>query len=503
MYCVGVTTSRPTLLCVPIEVGRVDLALETAADARARGADLIEWRLDALLQDDPARLDAIPRLCRECPLPCIVTCRSVDEGGEFDGDASLLTEVAGRATDATYVDIEHARGIAFPGGTRTILSHHDFDGPPDSRLVLAMQVRGADVTKIAFKARSLRDNLEAFALLRHASGPMIALAMGEFGVMSRILAPKFGAMLTFARLGMGTAPGQPEIDDLLGLYRFRSIGPATRVYGIVGDPIGHSRSPRLHNAGFDDVGFDGVYVPMPIASSEDAEATYASLKGTILDLLGDTSLDFHGCSITLPFKEHIVRLGEAEGWDLDEHVRRIGAANTLVRDGTTIRLRNTDAEAACGALEDAMGEVTDRVVGIRGAGGAARAIAAALSSRGADVHVFNRHVERAQRLASDLGVHAHHDLEISNVRCDALVNCTPIGMSGGPAPDEVALPVSAPVIFDTVYNPIETPLLKAAREAGCTIVDGVTMFVRQAAAQFELWTGVPAPIERFDRLIRG
>lgn len=542
----------PTLLCVPIMVQDQASGLAEARAAQAAGADLVEFRIDDVFSGsgDDREQKLVLRLCAESPLPCIVTCRSSAEGGHYDGDDMERVSLYERLGTASgpdelpprYLDIEHAAytrsanlkqkvnlAVDHPAQVRDlrttlILSMHDFQTRPAdlTRRLLAMQGEAAaGVLKVAFRARSLRDNLELFDLLAERDRPMIALGMGEFGLMSRILAPKFGGFLTFASLRptTTTAPGQPTVAELLDLYRFRAIGPATKVYGIVGWPVGHSMSPLVHNAGFERVKHDGVYVPLPIPTGEDGAGGYESFKATMLELIHHPRLDFAGCSVTLPHKEHLVRLAEESGWEVEPLARDIGAANTAVVDRAGpavvgVRVLNTDAPALAEALlAQAAGPLTR--IGVIGAGGVARAAVAGLARAGGEIVIFNRDVEKAEALARQLSSISPAPLRAAfldtaaDVPCDAWINCTPVGMEGGPAPTQSPVPIerlSSPsdrtVVMDTVYNPVRTPMLEAAARRGWATVDGVEMFIRQAAAQFEEWTGRPAPSAEFDRLVR-
>lgn len=542
-----------TLLCVPIAGDDADAMLDDARAAKTAGADIVEFRVDRLFEgegDEPG-LRAALRLVREAPLPCIVTCRSASEGGEYDGDDAArlsLYEALGAADHPPrYVDLEHAvytrsanlrqkahLAVDHPGQlrdlrTRLILSAHDFKGRPAdlTRRLAAMQAEeAAAVVKIAFRARSVRDNLEVFDLLAERVKPMIALAMGEEGLLSRVLAPKFGAFLTFASLrpGAGTAPGQPTIHDLLALYHFRGVGPATKVYGVIGFPVGHSLSPLIHNAGFRAPGVehDGVYLPLPVPPE------WEHFKATTLDLLHHPRLDFRGASVTIPHKEHLVRLAREQGWEMDALSADTGAANTIVSAGPggPIRVMNTDGPAAAACLGRALGWLRDRRIAVIGAGGVARGVTAALVREGAVVAMHARRKEQAERLVADLrpiwdGPGARDRAEkpgkavaapwekLCGSCCEAFINCTPMGMAGGPAPDASAIPEAefdhipqGAVLMDTVYNPVRTPMLEHALGHNLPIVDGVSMFVRQAAAQFEAWTGRDAPIALFERLTR-
>ncbi len=541
-----------TLVCVPIMVDTVESALRDAALAVEHGADLVEYRVDVLFEDRGGeslgdRIARVVDLVARSGAVCIVTCRPEWEGGDYSGDdderVALFEALGTGERPPAYLDVEFALwersanirqkimlAVDHPEqrravSTRLILSTHNFQGRPDdlTRRVLAMQsVDACSVVKVAYRARSIRDNLELFELIRESAKPMIALGMGEFGLMSRVLAPKFGGFLTFASLRdeEATAPGQPTIEELLGLYRFRSIGRGTRVYGVIGWPVGQSMSPLVHNAGFGAVGFDGVYVPMPV------EGSYESFKATVLSLMDDGGLGFGGASVTIPHKEHLVRSAQQQDGIIvfNPGVRELRAANTYWVNAEIVNgyeewhedvVANTDATAIEQLLDDALGGLSDRRVLIAGAGGVARAAAYACAKRGARVVIANRTAERAQAIVddfvevADIGSVSVFDGRWDLCGADAFINCTPVGMAHGPDPEGMAVPVEElgafppeTVFFDTVYNPVETPMLKAARARGYRVIDGVAMFVKQAGAQFELWTGVDAPIGLFDRLVR-
>ena len=566
--------TRPvTLLCVPILIRDPQLALSEAQNAQSAGADIVEFRIDeffdpALAEADPDRQEReIARLVRESPLPCIVTCRSAKEGGGYSGSEDeriamyeRLASGERKGSEPRYLDLEFAAAAVPDVHTRVarifgsssdseqrtglIISAHDFQGRPAdlTRRVLAMRADGfANVIKVAFRARSLRDNLELFELLRDADRPMIALGMGEFGLMSRVLAPKFGGFLTFASLRPEsvTAPGQPTVSELLDLYRFRSIRKSTKVFGVIGWPVGHSMSPLVHNAIFTEYKFDGVYLPLPVPSAEgtsESDATFASFKATLGSLIDDSILDFCGASVTIPHKENLVRFAierlkaQPGVWSLDAVSLATGAANSLLieREGARIsrvRVFNTDVPAALAPLRAALGSLEQKGIAIVGAGGVGRGIAYGLAQAGAQVTIFNRSLPRAEQLVAALSEHLTGPGSLRAVvsealsalpRFDAYVNCTPVGMAGGPDPSGIPVPIeklgsaesnsgnnrSASVVLDTVYNPVETPLVKAARNAGWTAIDGVTMFIEQAALQSEAWTGRSGPRQLMDRLVR-
>ncbi len=582
----------PTLLCVPILVHDEAAAMADALAARDAGADLVEFRIDEFFTGstdsasgelDDAQVKTVLRLVAGSPLPCIVTCRSATESGgvggygddemarvslyERLGTAASVSDTRSHAPGSgelkehppRYLDFEYAAytrsanirqkislGVTHPAQVRRdvttglILSTHDFDSRPVdlTRRVLKMQQEpAASVVKFAFRARSLRDNLEVFDLLQdnreRGEKPMIGLAMGEFGLMSRVLAPKFGGFLTFASLRKAstTAPGQPTVRELIDLYRFRSIKPATKVYGVIGSPaaVAHSLSPLVHNAGFEAIGWDGVYLPLPIAADDSSdENTYLSFKATLDALLDHEGLGLAGASVTMPFKEALCRWAS---WDTHAE----GSANTLLVHTSwdvdshchvdRVLTRNTDSSAVRALLDAALGHLSGKTVGVVGAGGVARAAVWACASRGANVCIFNRRPERAQALADRYNQKLHRGDQgrvsvepldaLRAARADAVINCTSLGMRGGkneqghstasdlaaPVAEMLALPEHC-VFFDTVYNPVDTPMLRAARERGFRTIDGVSMFVEQAAAQFTLWTGQPAPKALFERICR-
>ena len=549
-------------MCVPIFVESIDAALADAREARDGGADLVEFRVDSFFTGDAVeaapQADAIARLVAESALACIVTCRPVLEGGQYDGadDARVaLFERLSASSDAArppkYIDVELATysrsdnirrkvnlGVDHPGQLRPvqtglILSMHDFHTRPADlfrRIEAMVKEPACRVMKIAYRARSVRDNLELLdiqAASRETGRPTIALGMGPFGLLSRVLAPKFGGFLTFASLrrDAGTAPGQPVLRELLGTYRFRSIGTSTKVYGVVGYPVEHSLSPHVHNAGFEAIGHDAVYLPMPVPPE------YEHFKASVLAMLDHADFDLAGLSVTIPHKGHLVRLAReqaSEGdtrWSLDLLSDRCGAANTLAvkRDakGQAIDLavKNTDGPAAAGLLEGATTSDASRygAIVVVGVGGTARAVATELMHRGRRVVIVNRTRDRAVRLAEELSEHAKGAAtvgaadwdEIDATNLGAIMNCTPLGMAGGAGPEENPVPLGIlgnlskhALVSDAVYAPLATPLLKAAANLGLACVDGLAMFIAQASEQFEHWTGRSSPRALFERVAR-
>jgi 3-dehydroquinate dehydratase/shikimate dehydrogenase len=525
-----------THLCVSIFVHDLAQAKRDAALAAEAGADLVELRID--IRDDAFTTEFIQQLVRECPRPCIVTCRGDFEGGHSNqSDNVRLTSLRTAAmAGASYIDVElqtyqRSRDLVSIQG-RLILSAHDFAQRPDRLLNLFQELNEtpAQVTKIVWMARTIRDNIEAFELLQHRTKPTIALCMGEAGLISRVLVKKFGGFLTFASLSSdsGTAPGQVSIHDLKRLYRWDAIGPHTKVYGVVASPVMHSMSPAIHNAGFDAVGHDGVYLPMLVNPG------YESFKAFMESFLAFEPLDLAGLSVTLPHKENALRYLKEKNAEIEPLAERIGAVNTIGIEGSAptnrdfassrfgvqgsgkkLRGLNTDYAAILDTITTALGisreDLKDYRVAVIGAGGTGRTAVAALAECGATVVIYNRTKERADELAAEFNGKRGHVVSASLEKlpdscCQIYVNTTSVGMhpnvDASPMGGRLARFTEKTLVFDTIYNPMKTKLLAEAERAGAKIVGGVEMFVRQAARQFEAWTGKPAPIEIMRKVIQ-
>jgi len=507
-----------TFLCVPIFVTEIEKAKRDIAAAAAAGAELIELRIDALQID----ADLAP-LLKSCPLPTIVTCRPTWEGGlsELDDPARAMCLATGIRGGAKYADVElktssTAKQLVENARNNSenplILSCHDFQGIPDDicRIVDQMNLLAADVNKIVWTAKDIRENLDAFRQLLKPKRPTVALCMGEAGLISRVLAKKFGAFLTFASLddSQATASGQVTIADMKKLYRWDAIRPQTKIFGVVAHPVRHSMSPAIHNAGFEQIGFDGVYLPMLV------QPGYENFKAFIEDFRGFEGMNLSGLSVTIPHKENALRYLNEVGGEVEELARKIGAVNTITIDSAKISGKNTDYAAILDCITEALhigrDQLSDLRVAILGAGGTARAAVAALAHYGASVMLWNRTAERAKSLAEEFTDHTgtvtQMPLEkLYRQKFDVLINTTSVGMfpniDASPLED-CEIPFSPNMlVFDTIYNPVETKLLAKARARGARTISGVEMFVKQAAGQFETWTKEPAPIELMRKVI--
>ena len=492
-------------------LGEINQAVES-------GADIVELRIDFLRSFNAAR--DIRVLLDACPVPCIVTYRPAWEGGQYEGEeeprlAALWTAVE---CGAAYIDCELlAAGEFFaaaPEGTRErsatqiILSSHNYENVPSEEELAKIHAQcvaaGADIVKIAAMVNDVTHVARLESLLAGAkcfSGQdTIVLGMGEAGQVSRLLAAKFGSFLTFGALSSGaeSAPGQPTLAQLRDIYRLPKQSTKTKVMGVIGNPISQSKSPVLHNISLEAAGLDACYVPLLVNDI-----------GEFLSTPLFTSDSFMGFSVTIPHKELAVMWCE----ELDPVAKKIGAVNTLVRlPGGNFKGYNTDYSAAITTIERAYaahlsGNTCDTETVLRGktiivvgAGGAARGLAFGAAFKGAGrIIIANRSFERAQALALACGGEAVtlDDIRSGAVKGDVLANTTSLGMYPDsvditPVPKEALQAAGFKVVFDAVYNPLETRLLREAKECGCTQASGLDMFVGQAAQQFELFTGKKA-----------
>jgi 3-dehydroquinate dehydratase/shikimate dehydrogenase len=441
-------------------------------------ADLVELRLDTV--SDPSAAGALAGR----RLPVIVTCRPAWEGGQFRGSEEERRRILAdaHALGADYVDVEwRARFddlLATTGGRRVVLSMHDFQHTPSDifERVRSMSATGAEVLKVATKANRLIDCLALMQVGRaHAKhGKIVVIAMGEYGLASRVLAGRFGSAWTYA--GELDAVGQLSAPALLDDYHFRTLGEDTDVYGVVGSPVSHSVSPAMHNAAFRAARLNAVYLPLRAA---DADDFIGFARG----------LGLKGASVTIPFKVTLFdRVDEVYAV-----ARRVGAINTIrVVDGRLVG-ENTDAAGFLRPLQDRAMQLAGMRVSILGAGGAARAVAIALAPSGAEITVHARDSERAAQVAMIVSGKAG-PWPPTPGSWDLLINCTPIGM--WPNPDASPVPASAltgKLVYDLVYNPPTTRLLREAEHAGMKTIGGLDMLVAQAHEQFQWWTDSRPP----------
>jgi len=453
-----------------------------------RETPTVEIRLD-WLTNDAERQAFLGWLKKQrlTKVQLIATCRRRRGGGEFTGDAGaeLFWLMKAREADCAWCDLEvetlrelpdkSVRGYPVP--EKVLLSMHDFLRTPAFPTKFTLPARGgANAIKAAAMARNLSDAARMLRLARN-SRDVVAVAMGEIGLPARVLSLREGSALAYAPVGSATAPGQIPLRDLKHLYRAHDLTRATRVYGVIGNPIGHSLSPLLHNTGYIAAKKDAVFLPFLVENLRD-----------FLKCLPDFGV--RGFSVTLPHKETIfAHLDEVEPL-----ARKIGAVNTVTvgKDGA-LHGRNTDYTGVLRALEKRM-KLSGSRVAIFGAGGSARAAAFALHHAGAQVFICARRPEAARKLAKAVGGEAIPRTALRTQKFDALLNATPIGMH----PNEKVSPLTAAelncsLVMDLIYRPMQTKLLKLAASRGIATVSGVEMFLAQGLAQWEHWMGSKAP----------
>jgi 3-dehydroquinate dehydratase/shikimate dehydrogenase len=469
-------------------------------EAAKRGALLIELRLDFL-----AKAPDFKRLLDKKPCPMIVTVRRPQDGGRWGGTEEdrrmLLRQAIVSGFDWVDLETDVADEIRRFKDVKRIISYHNMREVPGNleKLHERMCDQDADVVKIAVRAQQPGDNIRLLHLLKKSPKPTVALAMGDLGTPSRILGAKFGAPFTYAAFNKerGIAPGILSFDELRKIYFYEQIKPTTEVFAVIGDPVAHSLSPLLHNAAFRQLGINAVYLPIRMPRSD---------LGAFLKEFDN--IPVRGYSVTIPHKESAMNVAR----DRHSEVVWVGAANTLMRTSNGWVGFNTDYQAALDSLnanlppplDQSMPTLHSKNVLLLGAGGVARAIAHALHRSGALVTITNRTPERALRLKEEVGCRVCDWEARNSVSCDLLVNCTSVGMH--PNVDECPVHPSllkpGMMVFDTVYTPETTMLIREARSRGCHVLTGVDMFVRQAALQFKLFTGKEAPLELMRNLVK-
>ncbi len=523
-----VKSTTTVRLCVPVGVRRAD-DLPNALARAAEVADVIELRLDYLERDQLfGVLDELGRkqssLIRPSVIsqPIVLTFRPLEQGGERAIDqterelvwrrvaevlgfapSSSAPDVSVRDTSVVFADLELDAVVGRElqevitlrwGWDRTICSHHDFSGVPANleepyELMVSTPAR---ILKIAVRANSVTDCVPVFRLLdraRRENRALIAIAMGEAGVATRILGPSRGSYLTYGALDDdgATAPGQVLATELRDLYRINSITEQTQITGLVGLPVAHSVSPHMHNRAFAACGIDAVYIPFEVRDMGDF------VRRMVRPTTREINWNLRGLSVTAPHKSAIM---EHLDW-ISPEAKEIGAVNTIVIEGDALRGYNTDAAALLLPLQGVI-DLRGARVAVIGAGGAARAALYSLQHADARVTVYARDIERATQTAENFGAHCEQLDRAKLNEFDVVINATPLGTRGqseGGTPTTTAQMRGVRVAYDLVYNPAATRFMREAQAAGCKTISGLAMLVAQAAAQFKLWSGRDAPQE--------
>jgi 3-dehydroquinate dehydratase / shikimate dehydrogenase len=496
----AVPRARLGKLCVAIQ-GSTPAELWQRAVAPAEETKFVEFRLDSLAKPAASLPGLKDFLTSHRDVTAIATCRRKEHGGHFTGSLTAELDMLAKAAEAgcQIVDMEvesaeetrPAQLARFRAGLRAagaalLISFHDFTRTKGlEQAAKRIEAFEPDYVKVVSTARNLSDNLAVLRLIedRSLSSHVVGIAMGEEGLLSRVLGPRAGAAFTFAspdeglQAGAATAPGQVSVRTLLDLYRLDQLDQATRIFGVAGNPIAHSLSPLMHNTAFRRESVNAVMLPLKVRMLDD-----------MLTIVRELPLS--GVAVTMPLKQEVLPYLA----NMDPLTTRIGACNTL-RTGADGKLYgfNTDVAGVVRPLERRMRLPGARIL-VLGAGGAARAAVFGLVGQGAEVFIVNRTHETAVALARKAKAKSLKQDQLAKQRFDAIINTTPCGMAGV----KQAMPIkenelNAGLVFDMVYNPLDTPLLKLAHSRGLQIVSGLEMFVQQGARQFEIWTGKPAP----------
>ena len=475
------------MICIPIIAATTQDALRDM-QAAAPLADIIELRLDHIKNPD------LPLLLANRPKPVIVTITPREENGAFigtDAERLALLEQA-ISLGAEYIDGNmgwHAlpRLQNIKNKTRVIVSSHNYEETPADLASLYREIAatGADVVKIATFANRISDNLNMLKMIETADRDCIGICMGPKGEVSRILAPVYGALLTFASLDSGkeSAPGQIPAETMRSIYNCAGLQRDTRLFGLIGNPVSKSRGYILFNRMFKHFGLNMVYLNFLVDDMDDFMGSFGRL--------------LNGFSVTMPHKQTVMAyLNECDAMS-----RKISAINTVTNLGGHLLGCNTDTVGVVRPLLQRT-ELKDKRVTLLGAGGAARAAAAALLDQGARVTILNRTVAKAEQLATELGCTSGSLDSFDPLTTDVLVNMTSMGMH--PNIDETPVPpekLHDLMVFDGVYNPPQTKLLRCAAQAGCTIIPGIEMFINQAAEQFRLWTEIEPDLQLMEEIL--
>jgi 3-dehydroquinate dehydratase/shikimate dehydrogenase len=477
-------------ICIALGLPEVGKLLAHARSEYEGGERFFEFRLDYLAQPE-AGVKAIVDFLQAYPdCTLLATCRRHQNHGRFNGSIEEQIRILNGAIDAgasaVDVEIESAENVAADLDalrlrTTLILSYHNYSGTPALDALLRRMTRiQADAYKIVTTARKPSDNARVLSLLKtNARRQLIVLAMGEIGFPTRVLSPAFGGVYSYAAPNAteGTASGQVSAKLLRHLYRIEKFTKAAKIYGAIADPVRHSISPAVHNRAFQARRIDAVYLPF-LTAPQHLKDFFALAE----------KLPINGFSVTIPHKQKIMRYLDI----IDPLARRIGAVNTVWRKGGKWRGGNTDADAVIAPLSKAMRLPKSSVL-IVGNGGAARSAAYALTEAGAKLAIVGRNADRVRALAKSCDARALSREQAEAEHFDALVHATPLGMFPHVNACFFEEKIPAEVVFDMVYNPLETTLIKRCKDQGKQPIQGLSMFIEQAARQFEIWTSTSAP----------
>lgn len=487
------------MICVTIGRTRHKRTIAEHQRLAELGAELVELRLDYI-----GRSVDLSRILKDRPTPVVITCRRRADGGRWEKSEveRLMLLRSAIAMGVEYVDLEEdiADKIQRYGSTKRIISHHDFEETPTdiAQICERLASKDADIVKIATMANSFDDVVAMLHIMEQAKRPTIGISMGDIGTITRVLGPRYGAPFSYCSYSSERriAPGQLTFDQMHSLYNISGIDEQTQLFGVIADPVAQSMSPLIHNHAFETQGINARYLPFRVPASE-----------LEFFMRWAQAYPMGGLSVTIPHKETILPLlSQAES-----AAQGIGAANTVIFAGREAAGYNTDYRAAMECLDTAMAMKSkdaqpfkDKTVLLLGAGGVSRAIGYGLKQRGANVLVCSRTEIKSHALAQAIGGKPLDWSARYSVDPAMVVNGTPVGMfpDVDETPYDGARLNEGTIVFDTIYNPESTLLVRRAREQGCIVITGVDMFIRQACYQYKLFTGKEPPVAEMQKVLR-
>lgn len=471
------------MICISIAPKSMRQA-ELLIDKASKKTELVEIRLENINNLNLEKIVTTSRVKK------IITIRPNDNYSKGERIA-LLSEAI--RLGAEYVDIELDSGNAAVKNildetkkynTKVILSYHNFKKVPRNleRIYEKLKLFQADIIKIAVFANDITDNLQIFKLLNRAKKErvnLIALCLSEKGEISRIFASKFGSYLTYCSLdeGLETATGQISIDKMERVFNYHQINKKTKIFGLAGNPISHSKGVYFHNEYFFKKKANAVYVNILVGDFKNFISLYKKY--------------FSGLSITIPFKEVASKSVD----QLSDEAKNIKSINTIIKKNNKLFGYNTDAEALLKILKDA--NTRGKAAAILGTGGTARTAIYCFKKTGANVIIFGRNSSKAKMLAKEFDC-SYSNLKsltekfVEKDKIDILINTTTIGM----LPNINSMPISPKIlnknmlVVDFVYTPSNTKLIKSAIKKGCKTINGLEIFEKQAKLQQKLFTSI-------------
>jgi 3-dehydroquinate dehydratase/shikimate dehydrogenase len=467
------------MLCAVICAKTTPEVIKKCEDAKQLGAELAEIRLDFIKDPD------LQTIISKRPLPLIITNRPKWEGGVFEGDEQkrYLSLIYAVNLGVEYVDIEFKAYKSFEKkDTRVILSFHDFSSfPPNlEKIIEKMTYLEPDLIKIAVKINSMSELLKLLKIQSETIYPSVFIPLGEFGEPVRILYKKFGNLIGYCYLDESTAEGQVSIKEFVDVYHAKRINGNIKVYGLIGNPVKHTRSHEVYNRAFYKDGINALFLKFKMDE--------ISLLKNLMDIF-----DIEGLAVTIPHKQAIVKYLD----HIDNVAKEIGAVNTVVKKDGRLRGFNTDWHGVYEPINNLCKErgisLSNQKALVIGAGGAGRACIHALKKLGCDVYLYNRTKDKGRRVAEESGIAYLED--IKDLGFKVIINATPVGsyqqIDETPVKPEIFK--RGQIVFDCVYNPPKTRFLREAEANGAYTISGLEMFLTQFTHQYQYFLGKPPP----------